>query len=274
MTTDVIESSEYLAAPIELYRFLHGPDVFTLTSSDLEYTYQGEVYVPTPLLRGSDSETGDTDKDEILVTLPGNHEIPMLYAGFPPGDLVSMTRYKTHRTDPDSEVRYSWSGFVIGCNWVNDGSHAELICEPIEVFLQHPGLTRPQGPNCPYAVYHKGCFVNRDLHRVSGTAGATTVYDVVVPEAAAYADGHFTGGAISILTLQGYSDSRLIVSHVGNLITMVAPMKYLQSGTPVSLYPGCDKTLSTCDAKFGNTLNFGGWPFRPNKNPFGGDPIY
>jgi hypothetical protein len=43
----------------------------------------------------------------------------------------------------------------------------------------------------------------------------------------------------------------------------------------VTLYPGCDHTLGAAGcAKFANTDNFGGTPFIPNKNPFGGTAIY
>jgi hypothetical protein len=48
----------------------------------------------------------------------------------------------------------------------------------------------------------------------------------------------------------------------------------LAAGTTVTLFPGCDHTLATCSGKFSNTANYGGFPFMPTKNPFGGDPIY
>ncbi len=48
----------------------------------------------------------------------------------------------------------------------------------------------------------------------------------------------------------------------------------LAVGVPVSVYPGCDHTLATCSAKFGNVARYGGFPYFPQKNPFGGDPIF
>jgi hypothetical protein len=36
---------------------------------------------------------------------------------------------------------------------------------------------------------------------------------------------------------------------------------------------GCDRTFATCQSKFGNSLNFGGFPWIPVKNPFAGDSI-
>jgi hypothetical protein len=31
---------------------------------------------------------------------------------------------------------------------------------------------------------------------------------------------------------------------------------------------GCDHSVSTCAARFGNLANYGGFPFIPTKNPF------
>jgi hypothetical protein len=37
--------------------------------------------------------------------------------------------------------------------------------------------------------------------------------------------------------------------------------------------PGCDLRASTCAAKFGNLLNFGGFSEIPGRNPLGGGSI-
>jgi len=45
-------------------------------------------------------------------------------------------------------------------------------------------------------------------------------------------------------------------------------------GDQVRAYPGCDHSLITCANKFGNSLNFGGFPFMPEKNPMDGTPVF
>ena len=42
---------------------------------------------------------------------------------------------------------------------------------------------------------------------------------------------------------------------------------------PFEAFAGCDRTFATCQSKFGNSLNFGGFPWIPVKNPFAGDSI-
>jgi len=48
----------------------------------------------------------------------------------------------------------------------------------------------------------------------------------------------------------------------------------LKSGMEIRAYAGCNRTIQECSSKFNNTLNYGGMPFIPTKNPFGGDPIF
>jgi hypothetical protein len=41
----------------------------------------------------------------------------------------------------------------------------------------------------------------------------------------------------------------------------------------VNLYPGCNKSMDHCINRFDNILNYGGFPWIPGKNPFGGTSI-
>ena len=63
------------------------------------------------------------------------------------------------------------------------------------------------------------------------------------------------------------------VASSGGAVTLSAPIPGLKAGDAFEAYPGCDHTLSTCADKFGNQLNYGGFPYIPVKNPFAGDAI-
>jgi hypothetical protein len=41
----------------------------------------------------------------------------------------------------------------------------------------------------------------------------------------------------------------------------------------VKIYPGCDRTKETCNDKFSNILNYGGFAWIPAKSPFDGSSI-
>lgn len=64
------------------------------------------------------------------------------------------------------------------------------------------------------------------------------------------------------------SETRLIIAHTGSRVTLNAAFRATATaGAKVTAWPGCDKTLNTCLAKFNNVLNFGGCPYVPLKNP-------
>ena len=65
----------------------------------------------------------------------------------------------------------------------------------------------------------------------------------------------------------------MILAHSGNSVTLSALLSGLAVGVAFEAFAGCDRTLATCQAKFGNAINFGGFPWIPAKNPFTGDAI-
>lgn len=66
---------------------------------------------------------------------------------------------------------------------------------------------------------------------------------------------------------------RMILAHSGDSVTLSALLSGLAVGVAFEAFAGCDRTLATCQAKFGNAINFGGFPWIPAKNPFTGDAI-
>ncbi|MBQ3675664.1 MAG: phage BR0599 family protein, partial [Campylobacter sp.] len=55
--------------------------------------------------------------------------------------------------------------------------------------------------------------------------------------------------------------------HKGDKITLMFPLKSLSTADLVYVYAGCDKTIKMCRDKFNNSINYGGFPFVPSKNP-------
>lgn len=122
-------------------------------------------------------------------------------------------------------------------------------------------------------LYGGACGASPITHRVQGAVSGVSGAAITVPSAAGFATGHFAGG-YATWQAGGLTEKRMIVAHAGDLVTLSAVPPGLSAGAAVMLYPGCDHTLVTCEAKFANSANFGGFPFIPTKNPFGGSPIY
>ena len=66
---------------------------------------------------------------------------------------------------------------------------------------------------------------------------------------------------------------RFIVNHVGATLYLSRPFVEDISGQVIDIFPGCDHLRTTCAGKFANGDNFGGFPYIPNINPFGGTAI-
>lgn len=85
---------------------------------------------------------------------------------------------------------------------------------------------------------------------------------------AAFPDGHFTGGRLIFTAGLNAGFSTEIKRHaardglVALQLWQPAPAS-IGSGDAFSLTPGCDKSFATCRAKFGNGINFRGFPHIP-----------
>lgn len=63
------------------------------------------------------------------------------------------------------------------------------------------------------------------------------------------------------------NEVRLCVGQSGNRLYLNNRYRAATIGDSVTAYPGCDKRLSTCEAKFDNVVNYLGFPLMPNRNP-------
>jgi uncharacterized phage protein (TIGR02218 family) len=128
---------------------------------------------------------------------------------------------------------------------------------------------------CRRALYSRGCRLDIETFFVGGTASAHQGLTITVPEAALLPNGWFRGGVLRHAGILGF-----ISGHVGDALTLSGRMPDLvaaiddpETQALVKIAPGCDLRRDTCKAKFGNLLNFGGFPDIPGRNPFGGTSI-
>jgi uncharacterized phage protein (TIGR02218 family) len=108
------------------------------------------------------------------------------------------------------------------------------------------------------------CGVDPDAFATAGTVGAIAADGVTLTISAAsgQADGYYTAGMLKFGSEYGF-----IRSHVGSTIVLFRAVPSLAVSSSVTLYAGCDRSLQTCTDKFGNTENFLGFPFIPDRNP-------
>lgn len=261
MTYDVRETSRQSGEPIELYEFAWGENLLRVTSAKTTQLYNSYLWQPALIQRGSIDFTTEKGRNNLKLSVVRDFPIADLFRVMPPNDVIVVTVHRFHTGDSDGAV--IWSGRVLNCEWT--GSTASLNCEPISSSLQRVGLRRMYQRQCPHVLYGTACGVNKSsfnavatLSAVSGVTLTSTAFD-------GFADGYFAGGFIEF-----GSERRFITEHTGGTITINLPLYELEVGDAVTAYAGCNHSLTTCHDKFNNALNYGGMPYIPTKNPFGG----
>lgn len=269
MTYDSRENSLQAGEPIELYQFTYGNNIYRFTSAQTAVSAVGHTWQPAYLKRSSLDYSAEKSRSNLKIDTNRQFEIADLYRIMPPSDVVLLTVFRLHAGDGDYAI--IWSGRVMGVDFA--GSTATMTCEPITTSLKRTGLRRLYQRTCPHVLYGSACKVNKASFML--TATLTTVYGTALGCSAfgLYSDRFFAGGYIEF-EYNGVVERRFITDHTLTQITINVPLIGLESGSSVRVYAGCDHTKQTCSDKFNNLLNYGGFPYIPQKNPFGNNGIY
>ena len=259
-----LESSIHGGRPVELFRFVHGPQVWTYSSGP-EIEHGGDTYVAFPIGRDDMQQTKELHKSPLEVLIPRTSELSLLYLAGNPERIITLTVFRLHVGASDGPVVY-WKGRIVSCDWP-DPATAKLTCESVFTSLKRPGLRARYQRMCRHALYSEQCGVDKTTYAVAGTVSAINAAKTVLTVAAAdaLADGWLTGGMVETPT----GGFLFVTAHSGSSITLANPCALAVSDA-VTLYPGCARNRETCKNKFNNILNFGGWPWIPSRNPFDG----
>lgn len=127
---------------------------------------------------------------------------------------------------------------------------------------------------CNNALYDQWCTVNKATFEVSSTVAAATISTVthgpltpsVPPVLPTYADGYFDWGEMAFTSGNLLGLQQTIARYVAatGVLSVFAPFPEVPDvGSTITLWPGCHKTVADCRDKFGNLLNFRGFPYMP-----------
>lgn len=261
------DTSVQSGRPIELYRFAHGGNVYLYNSGSVPISYLGDVYAPAAIERGKIEASQEFGKSYLDVRMPYDNAVAQLFAGGYPDGHVTLAVYRSHIGE--TEWITHWRGRVASVGFV--GHECELRAEPVFTTLQRAGLRAVYQLQCRHVLYSGGgvrCQAAKATHSVAGTVSTFVANQIFVTAASAWPDDWFTGGALE--TPHG---SRMIIAHAGSSLTLAAAIPDLAAGEAVTLVAGCDHTGATCTAKFANDINYGGFRWLPQKNPFTGGPV-
>lgn len=275
MSFETYEDSVEGAVPIELYEFSYQGTTQRYNSGDQDRLIE---LVPYPCARISRSEIIDSGKNVTTtnMTITAEPDFPpaQVFAICPPSDVVNLVIKRIHTGDL-TDPRVIWMGRVISVGWSQED--CKITCQSLFTRLKQPGLRRLYGATCPHLLYSQGtgnCGVDPEAFKaqvlISGAEGIT----VQGAGFAAFPDQYFQGGKLEVEISPGVFEKRGIQAHVGDTLTMTHRLPGLEGLMTVDVYPGCDKKITTCHNKFNNVVNFGGFPYIPQKNPFGANSVF
>lgn len=280
-----IEASPANGRPYYLYQFVEGSELWRFTSRATEWISTGGdgaqiTWQAAAVAHGDVVQTSDLELGRLELTWPLSHPFARRFLAPPGHDPVTLTILRGHEQVLGETVAH-WKGRIVGAEV--EGARVLLQAESILTTLRCSGMRAKYQFLCRHALYARGCGPDLALYWQTGTAAAVAGNTVTIHEAAEFADGWFRGGVLLFGSVMGF-----VTDQDGTALTLARPIPQLaaalgapaldpETGAPlpvlVDLAPGCDLRAATCAAKFGNLVNFGGFPAIPRRNPFGGGSI-
>lgn len=271
----------------ELYRFVEGSNVWTVTSADSDEVYNAgegdETYISTTVGRNEAESKNELSRANLEVSFDLDNQMARRWLRQIVDNVVTLTIFS--KDLESGSVAVVWKGRLASVK--PDVTSISLVFESIFTSLRRSGLRKRYQRSCPHVLYGRGCLLNKADFATEGrlTAITTDGITLTVPEAASLPDGWFTAGMIEAPD----GTLRFVTNHSGATLTLIRPIDSLSEafanagygvnygafygGVAVKVYPGCDRSKEVCKNKFDNLNNYGGFPFIPLKNPFSGSSI-
>ena len=278
MTYDEIEQSAFGGNLSEYYKFVVGSNVYRYTTgaaAETLATGDSDIdgdYAPAVIEIAEPEHSRDIPTTSVVITVSRSNEVAELFIGYVPDTKIAVFVYRKHQ-DSDDAIQF-WSGRVIAANFVDEGSRAELLCEPVLASAKRRALRFRWQTQCNLVLYTARCGVDRTDFEESQDVVSINGNDVTFTDLSAFSPDYFVGG---------YAQSpdgshRFITAQSGDTLTFLLNFDDLDPGDTVLLYPGCDRLHTTCRAKFfpagdptnpdGNIVNFFGFFRTPGRNIF------
>jgi uncharacterized phage protein (TIGR02218 family) len=111
------------------------------------------------------------------------------------------------------------------------------------------------------------CGIDLEQAEYRGEATVVAIGDVTtisVDGLGSFADGWFAHGYVRWASGRRAGVEDAVVRHASGALSFVNPVgDWIAPGDTLDVYAGCDKQFGTCRAKFGNGVNFQGFPHIP-----------
>lgn len=267
MTYAAYEESVHGGRPFFMYQFARRATTTRLAASKDDVTFDGDTWLKSSVTHDTLEQTGDVERNELELQLPISDTFAFNLLQ-PQTTVMTLTIFRGHRDDPDQEKRMYWKGRIVGP--VSEESIVKIKTENVFTSLRRPGCRVRVQRTCRHDLYGLECTLDLTDFAVACTITAMVGLNITVPVAAGFTDGEYKAGMIKWNDEFGF-----ISSHVGSSLRLVAEIPGLEEalsggGQAATIYRGCNRNLVSANgcSSFGNQLNFGGFRWIPQYNPF------
>jgi len=268
VTFDALENSREDGNVLELYEFRYGAETTRLTSYNQDIVFQGVTWTAIQISRGQVQNSVEQAINELKIDMPLSHPIASQYISNVPGKVGSVRIFRAHADDPAEETLLLFDGFVAQAGF--DGALvATLSCSPSTSVFKRSGPRFNYQSLCNHVLYDGRCKIVEAAFRFTGTVASVNGGEIEVAGLFAAEGAGWTTAGFVRAPAGTFDDARLILAQSGDVLTLLNAFAEPVLGTSVDVFAGCDHSLATCDTKFANVDNYGGFPFVPIKNPFG-----
>ncbi|MDR1008006.1 MAG: phage BR0599 family protein [Campylobacteraceae bacterium] len=237
---------------MELYEFTYNNNTYRYSSGE-SVTLGGNLYSAQSITRNEIKK--NFNYDEASITVPQHLEPAPQFRIMNPSSVVGITIMN------ENGIKL-FAGKIGSCTYNVDKAEATLKLISIQGILKTQIPNRTYSRSCSFSLFGEGCEVNKNAYKLSLTAFTLndTKTELTASALMAKTSGYYTGGYI-----EANGEYDYIKEHTGNKLKLLYPFQ-TAAGT-ITVYPGCDKIIDTCRAKYNNERNFGGFPYIPAKNP-------
>lgn len=263
VTQDYIDKEEATQRkPVELYHFWRdGGEHWRHTDGDIPVTFEASVYSPATLSRSSVKYNAQLEVSTLQINAAYVEDPVLEFIATNPVEILWVSVMKLHRDQTPLEASVIFIGQIKNVSF--KGVSASINCVGFEHFLRQIIPTWRYQLNCNHSVFDNKCgLAEADYKTTTVITLDSTGTELTSADFDTLADGYFTGGKVVFGV-----EARTIINHVGSVITLMYKFKALADSDSIDAYPGCDGRVETCRDKFGNVVNFLGFPFIPTENP-------
>ncbi len=267
----------------DLYTFtLADGTIYRATTADIDITFDGNVYScggRTGALfqrEGEGSEINwrvglevDTLQFTILPregTIGGvDFRVAARIGMFDFADVLLTRAFMPEFGDVSEGVVTLFNGLV---GDIEPGGRSQLVFT-VNSYTDLLNVNMPRNtyqPACVNTLYDEACTVIKATKGVNSAVESGSTITAVNAVLAA-ATGYFDRGSVTFTSGQNNGVARSIKAYTQgspSAFSLIPPLPFTpQAADTFTIYPGCDKTMTTCQQKFDNLENFRGFPFIP-----------